>query len=76
MFKEILEIPVDSQLWFVALFAWVLAWKGLALWKAAQKGQKWWFVAFLLVNTLGILEILYLYIFSQPPRMREPEKSE
>lgn len=65
MFQNILDVPVDKQLWFIGLFAWVMVWKGFALWKAAQKGSKPWFVVFLVVNTLGILEILYLYIFSE-----------
>ena len=65
MFTNILDIPVASQLWFVALFFWVLVWKGLALWKSAQRGQTWWFVALLVINTLGILEILYYYVFSE-----------
>ncbi len=66
MFNNILAIPLDSQLWFLALFAWAVVWKGFALWKSARLGQKWWFIAFLVVNTLGILEILYLYVFSAP----------
>jgi len=65
MFNNILAIPLDRQMWFLALFAWSLVWKGLALWKAAQKGSKPWFVTFLVVNTLGILEILYYYVFSE-----------
>lgn len=73
MFNDILQIPVDRQLWFLALFFWTLFWKGMALWKAAQKGSKPWFVAFLLVNTLGILEILYVYVLSEP---RGAKKSE
>lgn len=64
MFNDILQVPLDSQLWYLALFAWSVVWKGMALWKAAHKEQKWWFVAFLVVNTLGILEILYIYVFS------------
>ncbi|MCC6404891.1 MAG: hypothetical protein IT405_00705 [Candidatus Yanofskybacteria bacterium] len=59
-----LQIPLDRQLWYLALFAWVVVWKGLALWRAAQKEQKWWFVVLLVINTLGILEILYVYVFS------------
>jgi len=48
---------------------WSLFWKGMALWKAAREGSKIWFVALLVINTLGILEILYLYVFSKksPP---------
>jgi hypothetical protein len=47
------------------VFIWTLVWKGMALWKAAQKGNKVWFVVLLLVNTVGILDILYLYVFSK-----------
>jgi len=64
MFDDILQIPLGNKLWYLALFAWVIVWKGMALWKAAHKEQKWWFIAFLVVNTLGILEILYVYVFS------------
>ncbi len=64
MFNNILQVPLDAQLWYVALFVWSMVWKGLALWKSAHKEQKWWFIAFLVVNTLGVLEILYLYVFS------------
>ncbi len=65
MFSNILDVPVQSQLWFLALYFWSIVWKGLALWKSAQREQKWWFIAFLVVNTLGILEILYYYVFSE-----------
>ena len=49
----------------ILLLIWSIAWKGLALWKAAREGSKVWFVVLLIVNTLGILEILYLYVFSK-----------
>lgn len=52
----------------IPLLLWSLVWKGLALWRAARLGQKWWYIVLLPVNTLGILEILYLYIFSKPER--------
>jgi UDP-N-acetylmuramyl pentapeptide phosphotransferase/UDP-N-acetylglucosamine-1-phosphate transferase len=45
---------------FAVLLIWVMVWKGLALWHAARRGEKVWFVILLLVNTLGILEIIYL----------------
>lgn len=65
MFANILDIPVERQLWFLALFFWVIAWKGLALWKAARKGSAPWFIVLLIINTVGILEILYYYVFSE-----------
>ena len=54
--------PIGGIL-FLLLLAWSFAWKGLALWKAAHRENKKWFVALLLVNTAGILDILYLYVF-------------
>jgi hypothetical protein len=54
--------------WFVLLAAWSLVWKGWALWIAAHKEQKVWFVVFLIVNTVGILEIFYIFYFSKQPK--------
>lgn len=50
---------------FAVLMVWSLVWKGLALWKSSQNKEKWWFIALLFINTLGILEILYIYVFSK-----------
>ena len=44
---------------------WTVPWKGVALWKAARADSKGWFVVFLFVNTLAILEILYIFVFSK-----------
>ena len=49
----------------VVLVVWSLIWKGLALWKAARLSSKWWFIILLLVNTLGILEIIYFFFVSK-----------
>ncbi len=37
--------------------------KGYALWKAARNGQSGWFCFLLVLNTLGILPIVYLAFF-------------
>ncbi len=50
---------------FWLMFVWVTVWKGFALWKAGQKKSKNWFIAILVLNTVGILEILYLFVFSE-----------
>ena len=47
------------------LVVWTLYWKYQALWYAAKHDHKWWFIGLLLINTLGILEIAYLYYFSK-----------
>jgi hypothetical protein len=45
---------------FIPLVIWSAAWTGLALWNAARRQEKWWFILFLLVHTAGVIEILYL----------------
>ncbi len=50
---------------FLVLIVWSLYWKAKALWRAARRGDKAWFIALILVQSLGILDILYLYVFSQ-----------
>lgn len=49
----------------IVIGIWVLVWKGLALWKAANKKSIPWFIILLIFNTLGILEILYIFVFSK-----------
>jgi len=61
-------------MWLLPVAIWSVIWKGLALWKAAQRGSKIWFVALLVVNTVGVLEILYLYVFTKKTSSTEEEK--
>lgn len=49
----------------ILLLIWSFLWKGMALWKAARRGDKGWFIVLLVVNTAGILEILYIYVFGK-----------
>ena len=47
---------------YVALFfLWSIFWKSVALWHSARKGNNWWFIVLIFVNTAGILEIIYLF---------------
>ncbi len=43
------------------ILVWSLVWKSLALWHSGRRGQVWWFVVLVVVNTIGILEIIYLF---------------
>lgn len=54
-----------GALMLVVIVVWSLVWKGFALWRAGREGSKGWFIIMLIVNTLGILEILYLFFFSK-----------
>jgi len=61
--------PVDWPFLAIALpllvtaVIWTVILKGFALWHAARGGQKEWFIALLIINTFGILEIVYLIWF-------------
>jgi succinate dehydrogenase/fumarate reductase cytochrome b subunit len=63
MINEILP----TWVWLFVLFAglWTLPWKAIALWKSARRNEKWWFIALLVINTLALLEILYIFVFSK-----------
>ena len=57
-----LGISTSLFLLIVAVISlWGIFWKGWALWLAARQSHKKWFVAILLLNTLGILEIIYIF---------------
>ncbi len=51
-------------LWSIiaVILLWELLWKGLALWKATKQNHKIWFILILVLNTLGILPIIYLVV--------------
>ena len=55
--------------WFMPLISvlalWDLVWKGIALWKAGRNNQLIWFIALLLVNSVGILPIIYIVWFQK-----------
>ncbi len=49
----------------VLFVLWSLVLKGLALWHAARRGEPLWFVLLLLINTMGILELVYLFFVAK-----------
>lgn len=59
------EFILENQwiIWLIIL--WTLPWKGVALRKSAHNRQKGWFIALLVLNTLAILEIIYIFFFSK-----------
>ncbi len=62
---NLLDLNQSSTLLFFGAFLWSIFWKGLALWRSANLKQKNWFVALLILNTIGIAEIAYLFFFAK-----------
>lgn len=61
---EILSILSRPEVYLIIL-SWTLIWKGIALWSSASRRQLVWFTCLLLVNTLGVLEILYIFYLNR-----------
>jgi hypothetical protein len=57
-------LPPERLFLIILLVIWELAWKGIALWRAARSSQRNWFIAILVINSVGILPLVYIYFFS------------
>ncbi|PIT91798.1 hypothetical protein COU12_01100 [Candidatus Jorgensenbacteria bacterium CG10_big_fil_rev_8_21_14_0_10_54_38] len=66
MLSEAFFSPGNWIIWLAIL--WSLPWKGMALWKSAKRGKVWWFIALFLINTVGLLDMVYLFIISERRR--------
>ena len=64
MFTQLFHTPaigLGMGITAAVIVIWSLFWKGWALWLAARRGEKIWFIILLIVNTVGILEIIYIF---------------
>lgn len=63
---------VQNSWWLIPLLiAWTLPWEVIALWKAARNNDKPWFVVLLIVNSLAVLEIAYIFFFSKRQKQQK-----
>ncbi len=51
--------------WLIPLIVWSITWKAFALWKAARNRQLGWFLFLFIINSAGVLEILYIYYYQR-----------
>jgi methionyl-tRNA synthetase len=58
-------ITSSMLIWLIPLIIWEMIWKGIALWKSGRNNQLAWFVFILILNTAGILPIIYLIFFQK-----------
>ena len=49
----------------VIIALWDAVWKAIALWKAGRNNQLAWFIVLLILNTAGILPILYIFFLQK-----------
>jgi hypothetical protein len=62
---DISTISTGLLVLFIVAMIWAAIWKLIAMWKSARNGSLAWFIILGLVNTIGILDILYIYVFSK-----------
>ena len=65
---RISSMALELGYWLAIITIWELIWKGIAMWKSAKNGQKNWFIAIFVLNTVGLLPIVYLYFFQRGKR--------
>jgi hypothetical protein len=67
---------ISQYPWIIyVLLAWTLPWKGIALWKAAKNNNKIWFVILFLINTLAILDIIYIVFVGKEKKEEETKNN-
>ncbi len=62
-FPATIQVPIWLLIGPAAV--WSMVWKGIALWRAGRNAHLAWFIVLFIVNTLGILEIIYIFAFSR-----------
>lgn len=67
---ENLVLLVSSP-WIYLLIVWDMVWRGIALWKSGRNNHLIWFVFLFIVNSMGILPIVYLLIHSKKRKNRK-----
>ena len=60
------QFILNNIAWFILVILlislWDLIWKGIALYLSGERQQKVWFIFLLIVNSMGILPIIYLVL--------------
>ncbi len=72
---QIMQFLLANPIVLILFIAWTFLWKGIALWMSAKRDQKNWFIAILILNTLGILEIGYI-LYTKNKEKKDEEDSQ
>ncbi len=59
------QMNVGFILVLILAMIWDVIWKAIALWRSARNKQLVWFIFLLIVNSVGILPIIYIVWFSK-----------
>ena len=54
--------PAMFYIILLPLIIWETIWKAFGLWHSARDNKKVWFILILILNTMGILPMVYLFL--------------
>lgn len=67
------ELLMSIPVWgWVIILLWEVIWKAIAMWHAARKNQLVWFILIVIINSIGILSIIYLLINRKKSAENQP----
>jgi len=66
LYFTLIAAELDISVWLlIVILLWSAVWKLIALWKSARNNSLIWFIVIAITNTVGILPILYIFVFSK-----------
>lgn len=75
VFSNYLGVSVTTIIVILVIITiWDTIWKLIALWKASRNNSITWFIILFLVNSVGILPIVYIYFFSKKKEKAKTKK--
>ncbi len=74
MYEQIGMWLMENVVVLYLVILWSLIWKGIALWKSARNKQVVWFIVLFVINTAGILPIVYLAFFQRKRKIKQVKK--
>lgn len=72
--KEILHLNHWLVWVIIILCLWDAVWKLISMWKAARNNHLGWFVVLAILNTLGILPMIYCFLIDKKTLRKEQQQ--
>lgn len=64
-----MDITIFKHTWFIVLIAilaiWESVWKMVGLWRSARNNKLAWFICIAVINTIGILPMVYVLVIDK-----------
>ena len=58
-------LDITRNLGLLLIVVWTVVWKCYSIWIAAKNEDKKWFIALVVFNTFGILDMIYIFAIAK-----------